>query len=71
MDIGYINVSKWILNTLMYPISILIISVYDYGSHVKILLIIIYHYRVLYQKLYTQSKMLLRMGEFVARNKLS
>jgi len=27
-----------------------------YGSHVKILLIIIYHYSALYQKLYIQSK---------------
>jgi len=34
----------------------LIISIYDYGSHVKILLIIIYHYSALYQKLYMQSK---------------
>ena len=41
---------------LLYPIFILIIFIYDYGSHVKILLIIIYHYSALYQKLYIQSK---------------
>ena len=35
---------------------------------VKILLITIYHYSALYHKLYIQSKVLLRMGEFVARN---
>ena len=35
---------------------ILIISIHDYSSHVKITLIIIYHYSALYQKLYIQSK---------------
>jgi len=54
----------------MYPIFTLILSIYDYGSHVKILLIVIYHYSALYQKLYVQLKVLLSMGEFVAQNML-
>jgi len=41
---------------LLNPVFILIISIYDYSLHVKILLIIIYHYSALYQKLYIQSK---------------
>jgi hypothetical protein len=34
----------------------LIISIYVYGSHVNVLLIIIYRYSSLYQKLYMQTK---------------
>ena len=53
---------------LLYPIFILIISIYDYGLHVKIRLIILYHYNAFTKSCIYRQRVLLRMGEFVARN---
>jgi len=46
----------FIILELLNPLLILIISIYDYSSHVKIFLTIIYRCGALYQKLYIQSK---------------